>query len=153
MFFLGGKKSYTCDCNEGISLLELYVDCFLECGMSAPVQVTQTSRATWGGHIRYELRTDSIRADNHSLHLSDQSKTWTRVFKWLVARSSEDGKLRYSNQHTLKHVGYRLLHASLDIRPKLVHGSHPSILLHRFFHTSHGKMKNLKGDFFISQTG
>ena len=139
--------------DDGISLLELYVDCFLECGLSAPVQVTATSRATWGGHIRYELRSESIRADSHSLHLSEQSRTWTRVFKWLVAKSSESEKLQYENKHTLKHVGYRLLHASLNIRPKLVHGSRPSILLHRFFHTSHGKMKNLKGDFFISQGG
>ena len=139
--------------DDGISLLELYVDCFLECGLSAPVQVAETCNATWGGHIRYELRTDSIRADNHSPHLSDQSKTWTRLFKWLIAKSSESDKLQYSNLHTLKHVGYRLLHASLHIRPILVHGTQSSVLLHRFFHTSHGKMKNLKGDFFISRGG
>ena len=55
--------------------------------------------------------------------------------------------------HSLKRFGYRLQHAAIPGRPRLVHNMKAAVLLFNYFNTSRGKRVNLKGCFTISTGG
>ena len=77
---------------------------------------------------------------------------WRILFCWLVENSPSLDKLTIQTFHTghsLRRFGYRLGHASVPLRPRLVSGTESYQLLAGFT-TSQGKRRKLAGTFTVS---
>ena len=135
------------------SLLELYVDCYLTVMQPVPVQLIPKAQRTWGSQMSYALRSNSLEADTATHELATQSRTWTRIIRWLFQHAETFRSQEVHTVHSLKRFGYRLQHASIPGRPQLVHNMKAAVLLSNYFNTSHGKRVNLKGCFTISAGG
>jgi len=142
-----------CGDNRYTSLLELYVDCYLTVMQPVPVQLVPKSQRTWGGQMCYALRSNSLQADNASHELATQSRTWTRIIRWIFAHVETLRSQEIHTVHSLKRFRYRLQHASIPGRPHLVHNMKAAVLLFNYFNTSRGKRVNNKGCFTISAGG
>ena len=135
---------------DPISLIELYADFVLTTGFSAPVQIVDKSKRSKGHKPKYAMRGDSLLADATSWCLSLQSRVWTRFFRWLVENSPSLDKLTIHTGYSLRRFGYRLGHASVPLRPRLVSGTESYQLLAGYFQISRGKRRNLSGTFNVS---
>ena len=142
-----------CEATGPISLIELYADFCLFSGFSTPVQIIPPCQRTRGTQVQYHLRHEHVLADLAPMNLSDQSRIWTRSLQWVCRRATWYNQLSFFQARSWVAFGYRMGHMSIRYRPKLTNETCAYNLLHRFFHTSVGKRRNMHGNFNIAKRG
>ena len=131
---------------EPISLLELYVDWCLFSDLTAPILVPVEGLSK----PQYKFRDESVVADTTLQTMSVQSHTWTRMMRWFVPKIPALQHIRFQQCRSLRRMGYCLWHLGLSSRPELTHSTLAFEMLARYFHTSHGKRRNLSGVFTMT---
>eukprot|EP00438_Fugacium_kawagutii_P007572 Skav230249 [mRNA] locus=scaffold1266:50096:54652:- [translate_table: standard] len=121
--------------NDGIiSSLELYIDFAISSGSMVPVWLKQN---------KWALREDNIVADESSLALNLQSRTWVRVLQWMLPKIEFPINVLPKGRG-LHHVGYTIPVYSFAGRPKLHIGTQASHVLWNYFHRAGSTVRDMK---------
>lgn len=117
-----------------ISSLELYIDYALFTKSLVPVCI---AKKTWA------LREHSIVADESSLALNLQSRTWTQILQWFLSRISFPIDVQKRGRG-LHHAGYTIPVNDFSGRPILTAGIQPSNILWNYFHRAGTVVRDMK---------
>lgn len=121
--------------DEGIvSTLELYVDFAVTTGSLVPVSLPNR---------KWVLRDENIVADESSLAMNLQSRTWTQILQWILPKIDFTIPILQRGRG-LHHVGYTIPVYTFAGRPKLHIGSMASQILWNYFHRSGATVRDMK---------
>ena len=115
---------------EPISALEMYITFAMDTGVMAPVQVKDKV---------YQLRTESVIADQIKLDLSRQPRVWINFLQWWLDRT--DAPIRLQSGKALRPLGFTIAVRGFNKRPRLNGSAAALVNLWMYFQQTVGKHK------------
>eukprot|EP00438_Fugacium_kawagutii_P019764 Skav203654 [mRNA] locus=scaffold2755:35547:39857:+ [translate_table: standard] len=127
-----------------ISLVELYIDFCLSTFSRAPVNVFTTAERQKFGYYNFALMDLEGRADAAIQTLAQQTETWTRSILWLRKHCPQKfiPANVISRSISLAKLGCSSWHKAFDKRPILSQGFRAAHILHEYFCSSRGTLRN-----------
>lgn len=127
---------------QGMSLLELYIDFVIATQSEAPVNNAPARKLP----VYFLLdEFPSLRGDGIALGRS--TTTWHAFWQWVLKNGLVQPAIQFSDKRSISHVGYSLRAPWFNIRAVPVSGCKCYELLWSYFHPPGGRRRNLSATF------
>ena len=127
---------------QGMSLLELYIDFVLTTQSEAPVNNAPARKLPV-----YFLLDEFPLLRGDGIALGRSSTTWHAFWQWVLKNGLVQPAIQFSDKRPIPHVGYSLRAPCFNLRAVPVSGCKCYELLWSYFHPSGGRRRNLSVPF------